>query len=85
MKKILFSLIALLLILSYSLISVPSAEALQRVNGYTTKRGTYVAPYYKSTPNKSKFDNFSTKGNINPFSGKKGIVNPFKIVPKRYR
>lgn len=85
MKKILFSLIALLLVVSYSLVSVPRAEALQRVKGYTTKKGTYVAPHFKSSPNKSKFDNFSTKGNINPFNGKKGTVNPFKITPKRYK
>lgn len=85
MKKILFSLIALLLIVSYSLVSVPSAEALQRVRGYTTKKGTYVAPHYRSSPNQSKFDNFSTRGNINPFNGKKGTVNPFKITPKKLR
>lgn len=85
MKKILFSLITLILIVSFSLVSVPSAEALQRVRGYTKKNGTYVAPHYKSSPNKSKFDNYSTKGNINPFNGKKGTVNPFKMTPKKYR
>lgn len=78
MKNIIFSLIALLLMVSFSLVSAPSAEALQRVKGYTTKRGTYVAPHFKSSPNKSKFDNFSAKGNVNPFTGKKGTVNPFK-------
>lgn len=78
MKKVIFSLIALLLMVSFSLVSVPSVEALKRVKGYTTKRGTYVAPHYKSSPNKSKLDNYSTKGNINPFTGKKGTVNPFK-------
>lgn len=83
MKKIFLSLIALLLIVSFSLVSVPRAEALQRVKGYTTKRGTYVAPHFKSSPNKSKFDNFSTKGNVNPFNGKKGTVNPFKTNTKR--
>lgn len=78
MKKILLSFIALLLLVSFSLVSVSSAEALKRVKGYTTKKGTYVAPHFKSSPNKSKFDNFSTKGNVNPFTGKKGTVNPFK-------
>lgn len=70
---------------SFSLVFVPSAEALQKVKGYTTKRGTYVAPHFKSSPNKSKLDNFSTKGNINPFNGKKGTVNPFKVTPKKLR
>lgn len=61
------------------------AYAVTRVKGYIKNSGTYVAPHFKSTPNKSKFDNFSTKGNINPFTGKKGTVNPFKITPKKYR
>lgn len=60
-------------------------DAAQKVKGYTKKNGTYVAPHYKSTPNKSKFDNYSTKGNINPYTGKKGTVNPFKVTPKKYR
>lgn len=85
MKKILFSLIALLLMVSFSLVSAPSAGAVQKVKGYTTKKGTYVAPHYKQSSNKSKFDNFSTKGNYNPYTGKKGTVNPYKITPKRYK
>lgn len=67
------------------MVNVASVDAAQRVKGYTKKNGTYVAPHYKSTPNKSKFDNYSTKGNINPYTGKKGSVNPFKITPKKYR
>lgn len=43
-----------------------------RVRGYVTKNGRYVAPHEKTTPNKTKLDNFSHKGNINPYTGKKG-------------
>ncbi len=85
MRKILFGLLAFLLITSFSLASVPSVEALQGVKGYTKKNGSYVAPHYKTSPNKSKLDNFSSKGNINPFSGKMGTVNPFKTTPKKFR
>ena len=51
-----------------------------RVRGYY-KPSTmkYVAPYYKTAPNKTKFDNFSTKGNYNSFTGKRGTVSPLKI------
>ena len=42
------------------------------VKGYTKKNGTAVKAYYRSLPNKDKTDNWSTKGNINPFTGKKG-------------
>ena len=76
MKK-LFLLLALLVgVLSFS----ASAEArTTRVRGYyKPSTGSYVAPNYKTTPNRSKFDNFSTKGNYNPYTGKKGSVNPFR-------
>lgn len=81
MKRIFSSLIIVAFIFSFV---VSSAEATTKVKGYTKKNGTYVAPSYKSTPNKSKLDNFSTKGNVNPYSGKKGTVNPFKITPKKH-
>lgn len=54
-----------------------SAEAAARVRGYIKKSGTYVAPHYKSNRDSSKFNNWSTKGNSNPFTGKKGYVNPY--------
>ena len=49
------------------------------VRGYIKpSTGHYVAPHFKTTPNSTKFDNFSTKGNYNSFTGKKGTVNPWK-------
>jgi hypothetical protein len=46
--------------------------------GYTKKNGTYVAPSHKTSPDKSKANNYSTKGNVNPYTGKKGTVDPNK-------
>lgn len=46
------------------------------VRGHTTKNGTYVAPHYQTNPNGTKTDNWSTKGNANPFTGKPGTKNP---------
>ena len=57
---------------------VSSVDALVRVKGYTTKRGTYVAPSYRTSPNKTRMDNYSTKGNYNPYTGKKGYASPYK-------
>lgn len=42
------------------------------VNGYYKKNGTYVEGYYRTKKNSSKSDNFSSKGNKNPYTGKKG-------------
>lgn len=42
------------------------------VRGYAKKNGTYVKPHWKSSSNSTKLDNYSNKGNANPFNGKKG-------------
>lgn len=49
-----------------------------RVQGHFKNNGKYVQPYYKTSPNKYKFDNYSSKYNHNPYTGKKGTVDPFK-------
>lgn len=53
------------------------AEADTHVKGYFRKNGTYVAPHYRSSPNSTKLDNWSTKGNINPYTGKVGTKDPY--------
>ena len=47
------------------------------VNGYTRKDGTYVQGHWRSSPNSTTLDNYSTKGNINPYTGKKGYKDPY--------
>lgn len=46
------------------------------VNGYYRKDGTYVLGHYKTTPNNTNRDNFSTKGNVNPYTGQPGWIQP---------
>lgn len=53
-------------------------DAATRVRGYYQKSGTYVQPYYRSNSNSSRWDNWSTKGNYNPYTGKKGYTNPYR-------
>ncbi len=52
-------------------------------------KDTWVDPYYRTTPNSNIFDNYSTKPNINPYTGKKGYVDPYKdyydYTPKTYK
>ena len=47
-----------------------------RVRGYKKRNGTYVKPHYRTAPNATKSDNWSTKGNVNPYTGKPGTKNP---------
>lgn len=42
------------------------------VNPYTKKDGSAVQGYYKTAPNKTNTDNYSTQGNVNPYSGQSG-------------
>jgi len=42
------------------------------VRGHTTTKGTYVAPHFRTGPNSTRIDNWSTRGNVNPFTGKAG-------------
>lgn len=53
------------------------------VKGYRKKDGTYVAPHKRSDSNSRKDDNWSSKGNTNPYTGKKGTVDPYKATPKK--
>lgn len=47
-----------------------------RVKGYFRKDGTYVNAHYRTAPNSTNRDNFSTKGNVNPYTGKRGWITP---------
>lgn len=49
-----------------------NAQAASRVRGHTRSNGTYVPPHYRSAPDGSKHNNWSTRGNVNPHTGKAG-------------
>ena len=63
-----------------SLLGFTSVEAktIRVKSYYKPSTMKYVAPSYRTSPNKTKLDNYSTKGNYNPYSGKKGTVNPYR-------
>jgi hypothetical protein len=58
------------------LIAGAPAFAQVHVNGYTKKDGTYVAPHERTAPNHTNLDNYSTKGNVNPYTGQPGTKEP---------
>jgi hypothetical protein len=73
----------LLYTLALFLIAV-SANAQQYVNGYNRQDGTYVNGYYRSTPNNTTLDNYSSRGNVNPYTGNRGTVAPNYSSPSSY-
>ena len=54
---------------------VPIAHATH-VRGHYRSNGTYVNGYNRTRSNYTKVDNYSTRGNYNPYTGKRGTVNP---------
>jgi hypothetical protein len=54
----------------------PSATPVLH-RGYVTKSGAYVAPHYQTAPNGTKVDNWSSRPNVNPYTGKPGTKDPY--------
>lgn len=48
------------------------------VRGYMKSNGTYVMPHYQTAPNATKLDNWSSKPNVNPYTGQQGTKDPYK-------
>jgi hypothetical protein len=70
-KVVIGAMFALLATLSFS------AAAQHYVSGYTRANGTYVQPHYQTDPNNTKTDNYSTQGNVNPYTGQQGTRDPY--------
>lgn len=49
-----------------------ASHSSHSVRGYTTKRGTTVAPHRQSNSDGTQRNNWSTKGNTNPTTGRAG-------------
>ena len=78
LKQTILSLAFLVALIAGTFSLSTSVEAATRIRGYTTRRGTYVMPHYRSTRDSSRFNNYSTRGNYNPYTGKKGYTSPYK-------
>ena len=64
--------IAILIMIAVALFPAALLAKDVFVNGYFRSDGTYVAPHYRTAPNSTLYDNYSSEGNYNPYTGKKG-------------
>lgn len=48
-----------------------SSRSDHTIRGYT-RGGTYVRPSHATNPDSTRNNNYSTKGNVNPYTGKLG-------------
>ena len=60
-----------LFIIAFLFFSVVSFAQVS-VRGYYRSNGTYVQPHQRTAPNYTRNDNYSTVGNVNPYTGKAG-------------
>lgn len=60
------------------------AFADQYVRPHVTKDGTYVEGYHRSSPNNNRYDNYSSQGNINPYTGQRGTERNEYSNPPAY-
>lgn len=58
---------------------VDFAEANVRVRGhFRPSTGQFIMPHHRTRPNNTRLDNWSTRGNFNPHTGRRGTVDPFR-------
>lgn len=61
-----------LLIALTALVFVDAALADNYVRPYVRRDGTVVQGHMRSSPNEYRFDNYSGRGNTNPYTGERG-------------
>jgi len=49
------------------------------VRPYIRSDGTYVEGHYRSTPDGNPYNNWSTRGNVNPYTGQQGTFSPYQL------
>ncbi len=52
------------------------AQGYNSVSPHVRRDGTYVQPHFRTNPNSNPYDNWSTRGNTNPYTGQPGYRNP---------
>jgi hypothetical protein len=65
----------IILALLINITFIAECGATTNVHGYSKRNGSYVSPHRRTDSNHTQRDNWSTKGNINPDTGKKGTKN----------
>jgi hypothetical protein len=51
------------------------------VQGHYRRDGAYVAPHYRSAPDGNRLNNWSTQGNVNPYTGQSETRDPYYTPP----
>lgn len=49
------------------------------VRPYVKSDGTFVEGHFKSAPDRNPYNNYSTQGNSNPYTGQQGSRDPYQV------
>lgn len=66
-----------LTILLATLLALPAFAQSNYVRPHVRSDGTYVQGHMRSNPDSSRFNNYSTQGNYNPYTGQTGTRDPY--------
>lgn len=75
MKKLLFGFTLMTIALTSDLFAQVNSS-YHYVQPHYRSNGTYVDGYYRTNPNNSVYDNYSTYPNVNPHTGSVGTYIP---------
>lgn len=65
-------------VLALSIATPVLAQSNNYVQGHLRSDGTYVQGHYRTNPDSSLYNNYSTRGNVNPYTGRVGTVDPYR-------
>ena len=54
--------------------ALPTTSPEVHVRGYLRSDGSFVTPHFRTAPNDTRTDNWSTLGNVNPHTGAPGTI-----------
>jgi hypothetical protein len=59
------------------------AQSQHYVQPHVTRNGTFVQGHMQTNPDSNLYNNWSTQGNTNPYTGQSGNVNPYQQQPQQ--
>jgi hypothetical protein len=70
------------LVLALALAGMAQAQQFQQVQPHVRRDGTYVQPHFRTAPNGTRIDNWSTQGNVTPYTGQRGTEGALPPLPR---
>ncbi len=58
--------------------SAAQAQSYHYVRPYYRTDGTYVQGHYQTNPDNNLYNNYGTRGNIDPYTGRTGRIDPYQ-------